>query len=197
MPSPHNIRHDLLNHALTRETAVQRQAQQSVIAPSPNGTRRFMRGQRVLSPAGNNPGTFPIPIHSNIVSHATTPVRVQQNKYLLDDVEDTYSQVPRMGNPNDLDNFDDLEDSINIAARNHPSPVRDDALFNDYGQQLVDCTCDTGSDGKVAHRSDCHIFKEMQEIFNLNIAQEVEVRTASPDSHIVSFIRIFNFCLGL
>ena len=139
MPSPHNIRHDLLNHALTRETAVQRQAQQSVIAPSPNGTRRFMRGQRVLSPASNNPGTLPVPIHS-IVSHAVTPARGQQNKFLVDDVEDTYSQVPRMGSPNDSDHFEELEDSINIAARNHPSPGRDEAIFNDYDQQLNDCT---------------------------------------------------------
>ena len=65
MASPHNIRNDLMNHALAREPAVQRQAQQAIIAPSPrSGTRRFMRGQRVLPHANSNPSDLLTPVGS-------------------------------------------------------------------------------------------------------------------------------------
>ena len=184
MPSPHNVRHDLMNHALVRDSAVQRQAQQTVIAPSPqSGTRRFMRAQRVL-PTAANPVILPEILNRGTTSEVT-PVRASQltqvnpeNKYRLfdNDVEDSYSPMPRMGDASVYDDFDDLEEAIDSAARDHP--VKPAASDNDIHYHS-DCECDPDSEGVVVHRENCKIYQEMNNLFNFNVASEVEIRTES------------------
>ena len=190
MASPHNIRYDLMNHALAREPAVQRQAQQAIIAPSPrSGTRRFMRGQRVLPPA-NNPSDLTTSVGSPDNETLLIKVNTQSqsgnspNNFVANDVDDTFVPMPRMGNASDSDDFEDLEETIELAARNHPLNLDEDDI-NPQGE----CECDLDSDGKIVHNSNCHLMKEMQQLLDWNVAEEVEVNT---DPHLPSDVSYYN-----
>ena len=178
MASPHNIRNDLMNHALAREPAVQRQAQQAIIAPSPrSGTRRFMRGQSVLPPANNKPSDLPTSVGSPDNEPLLIRVNTQSqsgnspNNFVANDVDDSFVPMPRMGNASDSDDFEDLEDTIELEARN--PLILDEDDINPQGE----CECDLDNDGKIVHNSNCHLMKEMQQLLNWNVAEEVEVNT--------------------
>ena len=180
MASPHNIRNNLMNHALAREPAVQRQAQQAIIAPSPqSGTRRFMRGQRVLPAANSNPSDLPTPVGSSDSDPLLIRVNTQSlagnspDKIVASDVDDTFVPMPSMGNSSDTDDFEDLEETIELAARNHPLNLdeEDDIL------QQGECECDLDSDGKIVHNTNCHLMIEMHQLLNWNVAEEIEVNS--------------------
>ena len=170
-----------MNHALAREPAVQRQAQQAIIAPDPqSGIRRFMRGQRVLPAANSNPSDLPTPVGSSDSDPLLIRVNTQSlagnspNKIVASDVDDTFVPMPTMGNSSDTDDFEDLEETIELAARKHPLNLdeeEDDILHQG------ECECDVDSDGKLVHTTNCHLMKEMHQLLNWNVAGEVEVNS--------------------